>query len=86
MHNAFGVRGADFADLAVLAWIQPSRDCYLGSADGMCDVNVEYGVVAYTSSRSAMDSIFRFRCTRRVPEVRPVRFEDTSTWAYLESV
>jgi hypothetical protein len=47
----------------------------------MGKIDVKTGVVAY--SVSAMRVIFRFRSSRRVPEIAPVRFEDAGAGAYL---
>jgi hypothetical protein len=47
----------------------------------MGEVDVKTSVMAY--SVGAMRVVFRFRSTRWVPEVAPMRFEDAGTGAYL---
>lgn len=72
---------AGFACLGCRRRIQPSAYGELRGADRMGEIDVKTGVVAY--SVGAVRVIFRFRSSRGLPEVAPVRFEDAGTGAYL---
>ena len=81
MHDALRIAGAGFARLGCRRWIQPSRDCQLGGANRMGEVDVQAGVMAY--SIITMDLVFRFFRPRGMPKVSPVWFEYASAWAHL---
>lgn len=81
MDDAFWVRGRCFADFAVFRRVQPAGDGELGATDGVGDVDVEEGVVA--QSVGGVGGVFGFGSAGGVPEVGPVRFEDSCSGAYL---
>lgn len=81
VHNALRVTGTGFAGLRCRRRVQPTAYGQLGSADWMGEIDVKGGIVAY--SVGAMRVILRFRSSRGLPKVAPVRFEDASTGAYL---
>lgn len=81
MHNTLRIIGAGLACLGCWRGVQPAAYGELSSADWMGEVDVKAGIVAY--SVGAMGVVFRFRSSRRVPKVAPVRFEDAGSRAYL---
>lgn len=61
--------------------VQPTTYGELCGANRMGEVDVKAGVMSY--SFGAMRVILRFRSSRGVPEVAPMRFEDAGSGAYL---